>query len=68
MGPKDWLAGHVAGASGYGSTMGRQTVENGIALGRTLYLGHGTRSTPGGSPMFENGADMKAAGFTLYCP
>lgn len=68
MGLKDWLAANVAGASGYGNAMGRQTVENGLALGRVLYLGHGTRSSPGGSTVFENSAEMEAAGFTLYCP
>ena len=43
MGLRDWLAGNVAGPSAYGSVMGREAVKNGIVLGRTLYLSHGTR-------------------------
>ena len=44
MGLRDWVAGNVAGASGYGSAMGREAVKNGIALGRTFYLAHRTRA------------------------
>lgn len=44
VGLRDWWAGNVAGASGYGSAMGREAVKNGIALGRTLYRGHGIRA------------------------
>jgi len=51
--------------------MGREVVKNGVALGRTLYLGHGTRATqsPCGQAavVFENSAEMRAAGFTPYC-
>lgn len=44
VGLRDWLAGNVAGASGYGSAMGRHAVKSGIELGRVFYLGHGTRA------------------------
>jgi hypothetical protein len=60
------MAKNVAGASGYGSTLGREVVKNGIALGRTLYLGHGL-ATGSGTTVFEDDAEMLAAGFTPYC-
>ena len=43
MGLRDWLARNAAGPCAYGSVMGREAVKNGIVLGRTLYLSHGTR-------------------------
>jgi hypothetical protein len=67
MGLKEWLAKNVAGVSGYGSTMGLEVVKNGRALGRTLYLGHGTRAMASGAVVFENQAEMLAAGFSAYC-
>lgn len=67
VGLKHWLGKNVAGASGYGNTMGREVVKNGIALGRTLYLGHGVRGPGSDSIVFEDSAEMLAAGFTPYC-
>ena len=69
MGLRD-LLGKAAGASAFGSTFGRSVVENGAALGRTLYLGHGLdRSTSApGSRIFDDAAQMQSAGFDLYCP
>jgi hypothetical protein len=67
MGLKDWLAKNVAGASAYGEVMGRECVKNGIALGRTLYLGHGTRAAPSDRYVFEDGEEMQSNGFELYC-
>ena len=66
MGLKDWL-GKKAGSSGYGETMGREAVKNGIALGRVLYMGHGTRGTASSALVFENEDEMASAGFDLYC-
>lgn len=67
MGLKDWLTKNVAGASSYGEVMGRECVKNGIVLGRTLYLGHGTRATPLDRFVFEDGEEMQSNGFELYC-
>jgi hypothetical protein len=47
--------------------MGREAVKNGLALGRYLYLGHGTRTTASNVFVFEDDDHMKAEGFTLYC-
>jgi hypothetical protein len=67
MGLKDWLAKNVAGVSTYGEVMGRECVKNGIALGRTLYLGHGTRIAPSDRFVFKDDEEMKSNGFELYC-
>jgi hypothetical protein len=47
--------------------MGLEAVKNGQALGRTLYLGHGTRGMASRAIVFENQAEMLAAGFSAYC-
>jgi hypothetical protein len=67
VGLKDWLAKNVAGASSYGEVMGRECVKDGIVLGRTLYLGHGTRATPSDRYLFEDAEEMQSNGFELYC-
>ena len=67
MGLKDWLAKSVAGVSGYGEVMGREAVKNGVALGRRLYLGHGTRATANKVIVFEDAERLKSDGFKLYC-
>jgi hypothetical protein len=66
MGLKDRLA-KSAGVGAYGAVMGREAVKSGLALGRTLYLGHGTRATASDVFVFEDDDHMKAEGFTLYC-
>jgi len=63
---KDWLA-KSAGVGAYGEVMGREAVKNGLALGRFLYLGHGTRATSSNVFVFEDDDQMRAEGFTLYC-
>jgi hypothetical protein len=68
MGLRDWLAKNVAGASGYGNAIGRQAVTGGLALGRFLYLGHGTRATPSDVVVFEDADHLRSEGFELYCP
>jgi hypothetical protein len=68
MGLKNWMAKNLSGVSGYGSTIGREVVKNGLALGRTLYVGHGTSTTASAFRIFEDGDEMAAAGFTPYCP
>lgn len=67
MGLRNCMAKNLAGVSGYGSTMGREAVKNGLALGRTLYVGHGTRATASTVFVFEDSHEMEAAGFTPYC-
>ena len=67
MGLKNWLARSVAGVDGYGNTMGRSTGENGLALGRTLYLGHGKSERKTIDCVFENAESMVKQGFDLYC-
>jgi hypothetical protein len=47
--------------------MGRKCVENGLAIGRTLYAGHGTRATPSEQIVFEDREEMQSKGFELYC-
>jgi hypothetical protein len=48
--------------------MGRELFPTGVALGRTIYLGHGTRAVPSGDILvFDDGNQMKAAGFVPYC-
>jgi hypothetical protein len=68
MGLKNWLAKNVAGVSGYGQTFGRENVTNGLALGRTLYLGHGSRASAPGVLVLRDEDQMKAQGFSLHCP
>lgn len=67
MGLKKWMAKNLAGVSGYGNTLGREAVKNGLALGRILYLGHGTRPTSSAPFIFEDSSEMQAAGFAPYC-
>ena len=67
MGLKDWLAGSVAGPSGYGAVMARESIKNGLALGRFLYLGHGTRSTIADLFVCEDEVHMRSSGFVPYC-
>jgi hypothetical protein len=67
MGLRNWFAKN-AGAEAYGDVMGRETLKNGLALGRTLFLGHGTLN---GCPkhnqcVYEDAAAMTAGGYTLY--
>ncbi len=66
MGLKDWLA-RSAGVGAYGEVMGREAVKNGLALGRTLYLGHGNCATASEVFVFEDEGHMRADGLTLYC-
>lgn len=66
MGVKDWLA-KSAGVGAYGSVMGREAVKNGLAVGRTLYLGHGSRATACDLCVLEDDGHMVSEGFTLYC-
>lgn len=64
---KNWFAKNVAGAGAYGEAMGRSTGENGLALGRTLYLGHGKSTKKASKGVFENAESMAAHGFVVYC-
>jgi hypothetical protein len=68
MGLKNWLAKNTAGVGGYGTAIRAEVVKNGLALGRILYLGHGTRATPCEVVVFEDSEHLSAEGFTLYCP
>jgi hypothetical protein len=61
------LAKNIAGASAYGEVMGRQSVKNGYALGRQLYLGHGTRATPSDELILADEEGMQLEGFDPYC-
>ncbi len=67
MGLKNWLAKNIEGVSGYGQVMGREAVMNGVALGRTLYLGHGTSPVRSDLFVLEDDKHMQSEGFTLYC-
>lgn len=67
MGLKDWVAKNVAGAGAYGDSMGRSTAENGLALGRTLYVGHGISEQRTSIVVFDDAKSMLARGFKLYC-
>lgn len=67
MGLKDWLAKNVAGVGAYGEVIGRESAKNGLALGRTLYLGHGTREGNSSSCVFADSDTMASEGFKLYC-
>ena len=40
-----------------------ECVKNGIALGRVLYLGHGTRAMRSDKCVFENAEEMQSNGF-----
>jgi hypothetical protein len=67
MGLKNWLAKNVAGIGAYGGVIGREGSKNGLALGRTLYLGHGTHTGKPSSCVFENTESMSSDGFSVYC-
>jgi hypothetical protein len=64
------LLGKTSGAAGFGSAFGRSAFDNGLALGKTLYIGHGTnKATSGAVAKFFNDSDeMRSAGFELFCP
>ncbi len=47
--------------------MGDAQIENGIALGRTLYLGHGTRTSASDRFVYEDSHELLRNGFTPYC-
>ncbi|MGO8720444.1 MAG: hypothetical protein ACLQMO_14710 [Acidobacteriaceae bacterium] len=49
--------------------MGRAVIDNGLAFGRTLYLGHGVdkSASNSGCRIFDGAEDMRKAGFELYC-
>ena len=67
MGLRDWL-GKQVGASGYGNAIGESVIENGLAVGRTIFLGHGLRpGWPDHSRIFDDGAQMEGEGFQPYC-
>jgi hypothetical protein len=53
--------------SEFGNVMGRESVKNGAALGRTLFLGHGTHKAELSVCVFETNEQMKSQGFDLYC-
>jgi hypothetical protein len=67
MGIKNWFANTVAGADAYGESMGRSTAEQGLALGRVLYLGHGTSKANHGIHLFDDAETMVVNGFYPYC-
>jgi hypothetical protein len=67
LGLKNWLAKNVSGVSGYGTAMGREVVDSGLALGRFLYLGHGISLGDIDCRVFEDSEEMAAAGFAPYC-
>jgi hypothetical protein len=67
MGLKNWLAKNVAGVGAYGGVMGRESAKNGLAIGRTLYLGHGTCAGKSNRCVFENAESMISEGYTVYC-
>lgn len=64
------LLGKASGASGFGGAFGRSVYDNGLALGKTLYIGHGTdkSSSPATAKFFETAETMRSSGFELYCP
>lgn len=47
--------------------MGRSTAENGLALGRTLYLGHGKHAGAPTRFIFDSAETMIAHGYSVYC-
>jgi hypothetical protein len=67
MGLKNWLAKNVAGVEAYGGVMGRESVKNGLAIGRTLYLGHGSCAGKSRRCVFESAESMISEGYTVYC-
>lgn len=67
MGVKNWFAKNVAGAGAYGGVMGRESAKNGLALGRILYLGHGSQPWVAYDSVFEDVDSMEAEGFMPYC-
>lgn len=64
------LLGKASGASGFGSGFGRSVFDNGLVLGKTLYLGHGMNKASSGAvaKFFNDSDEMRSAGFELYCP
>jgi hypothetical protein len=66
MGLRDWLA-KSAGVGTYGQVMGRESVKNGLALGRQLYLGHGVGEIETSSLVFKDDDQMRDHGFVPYC-
>jgi hypothetical protein len=64
------LLGKASGVSGFGSAFGRSVFDNGLALGKTLYIGHGTNKATSGAEakFFNDSHEMRSAGFELYCP
>jgi len=46
--------------------MARECVKKGMALGRTLFLGHGTAVKASDVCVFEDSDQLKAAGFEPY--
>jgi hypothetical protein len=62
--------GKAAGAAGFGGAFGRSVFDNGLTLGKTLYIGHGTdkSASPAAAILFENAETMRSSGFELYCP
>lgn len=68
MGITDFLA-KASGPSGFGSAFGRSVYENGMVLGKTLFMGHGKNrsSSEMVARMFEDGDAMRAAGFEQFC-
>lgn len=68
MGLKNWFAKNVAGAGAYGGAIGRSTAENGLALGRVLYLSHGTYPGTVTDWVFDDVESMIAKGYRVYCP
>lgn len=58
---------NAAEPSKLGSMLGRECVKNGLALGQTLFLGHGTRPGSSTVQVFESDDHMKLADFTPYC-
>jgi hypothetical protein len=66
MGVKDWLA-RRAGPSGFGSAFGASVIENGVALGRWLFLGHGSCQCASSEWIVEDDREMIANGYQLYC-
>jgi len=67
MGLRNWLAKNLAGVGAYGGSIGRSTAENGLALGRTLYLGHGKHTGRPSRFFFDDPETMAASGYAVYC-
>lgn len=65
---KNWFAKNIAGAGAYGGAIGRSTAENGLALGRVLYLSHGTYNGTAPDWVIEDAESMAAIGYRAYCP